>query len=456
MHIQLPLMLEMPEFPSTQEEEQQRPAPGALDVKEQLEQEIEDMVEGPAKEYLLYKKKVMESAALAFRQPEEQIKDFGHDFLPLPLMLHKAILWKEKEGKKQIFAQLPCPLSPGTTNSTYVVNTLNQTIQLLRDVPNLTCQMLTIVTDVYMLRCQHPYHPLCSVIACKSAGQCLLHGCEEPLKDALKLLTPGEANMDEHVGTAHSQARSSRKPNIDSMCGGCGDKNASQKQASEDTPDQQKAEKRAKKRADVVEAQGDASKESTEVTLKPQPAMNKDVEDTEKSSEKPIEKDTTVKTTVNLSDEDTDLLISDVCGEILGCRKKRSNTKERAKPKKKAKAASEPPKPTPGELSWIGDVQELDETAEDIAAKQDAEQDADVTTRESRGRPRTNSLPKIEEILPNCPGWQYLVLNFCKIIILNLNGLFVKRDVSKHDPKTGQLEHPSRPASDRVNIKRVK
>ncbi|MCO5596411.1 hypothetical protein L7F22_050473 [Adiantum nelumboides] len=190
----------------------------------------------------------------------------------------------------------------------------------------------------------------------------------------------GEANMDEHVGTekdlmegifgspvdgiAHSQAGSSRKPNIDSMCGGCGDKNASQKQAGEDTPDQQKAKKRAEKRADVVEAQGDASKESAEVPLKPEPAMNKDVEDAEKSSKKPIEKDTTIK----LSDEDADLLISNVYGEILGHRKKRSNTKEHATPKKKAKVASEPPEPTPGELSWIGDVQEPDETIEDIVA----------------------------------------------------------------------------------------
>ncbi|MCO5570648.1 hypothetical protein L7F22_024375 [Adiantum nelumboides] len=140
--------------------------------------------------------------------------------------------------------------------------------------------MNTVVTSVYMLRSQHLYHPPCFVIVCKSAGQCLFHGCEEPLKDALKLLAPGKANMDEHIGTkkdltegvfgslvdgiAHSQAGSSRKPNIDSMCGGCGDKNASQKQAGEDTPDQQKAEKRAEKRANVVEAQGDASKESTE------------------------------------------------------------------------------------------------------------------------------------------------------------------------------------------------
>ncbi|MCO5579639.1 hypothetical protein L7F22_033496 [Adiantum nelumboides] len=199
--------------------------------------------------------------------------------------------------------------------------------------------MQTVVTGVYMLRC----HPLCFVIAY-----------------ALKLLAPRKANMDEHVGTekdpmegifgspvdeiAHSQAGSSRKPNIDSMCGGCGDKNASQKQAGEDTPDQQKEKTRAEKRVDVVEVQADASKESAEVPLKPKPAMNKDVEDAEKSSEKPIEKDTIV----NLSDEDADLLILDVCGEILGRRKKRSNIEERATPKEKAKVASDPLEPTPG------------------------------------------------------------------------------------------------------------
>ncbi|MCO5606282.1 hypothetical protein L7F22_060469 [Adiantum nelumboides] len=96
LHIQLPLMPEMPKFSSTQEEEQQRPAPGALDVREQLKHKISDMPEGPTKEYLLYEKKVMELAAPAFLQPEEQVKDLGHDFLPLPLMRHEAILWKEK------------------------------------------------------------------------------------------------------------------------------------------------------------------------------------------------------------------------------------------------------------------------------------------------------------------------------------------------------------------------
>ncbi|MCO5578439.1 hypothetical protein L7F22_032281 [Adiantum nelumboides] len=114
------------------------------------------------------------------------------------------------------------------------------------------------------------------------------------------------------------------------------------------------------------------------------------------------------------------------------------------------------------ELSWIGDVQEPDETVEDIAAKQDveqdAEQDADVTPDKVKEDQEPAVCPKIEEISPNCLGSGYLVSNFCKIkklIILDLNGLFVKRDVSKHDPKTGQLEHPPRPASDRVNIKRV-
>ncbi|MCO5604734.1 hypothetical protein L7F22_058904 [Adiantum nelumboides] len=96
LHIQLPPMSEMPNFPSTQEEEQQRPVPGALDVREELKQEIEDMPEGLAKEYLFYEKKVMESMALAFLQLEEQVKDLGHDFLPLPMMHHEAILWKEK------------------------------------------------------------------------------------------------------------------------------------------------------------------------------------------------------------------------------------------------------------------------------------------------------------------------------------------------------------------------
>ncbi|MCO5578707.1 hypothetical protein L7F22_032552 [Adiantum nelumboides] len=158
--------------------------------------------------------------------------------------------------------------------------------------------------------------------------------------------------------------------------------------------------------------------------------MNKDVEDAEKSSEKPIERDTTV----NLSDEDADLLISDVCGETLG--RYLSTT----------------------ELSRIGEVQEPDETVEDIATKKDAKQDADVTLDKVEEDRESVVCPKIEEILPKCLGWGYLVSNFCKIkklIILDLNGLFVKQDVSKRDPKTRQLEHPPRPAFDRVNIKRV-
>ncbi|MCO5578167.1 hypothetical protein L7F22_032005 [Adiantum nelumboides] len=96
VHIQSPQLPEMPEFQSIEEEQQQRPAPGALDIREEIEQEIEDLQEGPAKEYLMYEKKVMQSVALAFLQPKEQVKDFGTDFLPLPLMRHEAILWKEK------------------------------------------------------------------------------------------------------------------------------------------------------------------------------------------------------------------------------------------------------------------------------------------------------------------------------------------------------------------------
>ncbi|MCO5584281.1 hypothetical protein L7F22_038205 [Adiantum nelumboides] len=94
--IQPPQLPEMPEFQGIEEEEQQRPARGALDIREDIEQEIEDLPEGPAKEYLMYEKKVMQSAALAFLQSEEQVKDFGTEFLPLPLMRHEAILWKEK------------------------------------------------------------------------------------------------------------------------------------------------------------------------------------------------------------------------------------------------------------------------------------------------------------------------------------------------------------------------
>ncbi|MCO5576265.1 hypothetical protein L7F22_030074 [Adiantum nelumboides] len=104
----------------------------------------------------------------------------------------------------------------------------------------------------------------------------------------------------------------------------------------------------------------------------------------------------------------------------------------------------------------IGDAKEPDEMVEDIAANQDAEQDVDVIPDKVEEDQEPTVFPKIEEILRNCPGWGYLVLNFCKIkklIILDLNGLFVKQDVSKRDPKAGQLEHPPRPAFKRVNEK---
>ncbi|MCO5575759.1 hypothetical protein L7F22_029563 [Adiantum nelumboides] len=98
LYVHLPPMLDMPDFQGTShhEEEQQGPVPGALDVRGNLEQNIEDMPEGPAKEFLLHEKRVMESATLAYLQLEEQAKGFGHDFLPLPLLKHEKILWKEE------------------------------------------------------------------------------------------------------------------------------------------------------------------------------------------------------------------------------------------------------------------------------------------------------------------------------------------------------------------------
>ncbi|MCO5578228.1 hypothetical protein L7F22_032066 [Adiantum nelumboides] len=160
----------------------------------------------------------MQSAALAFLQPEEQVKDFGTDFLPLPLMRHETILWKEKmrpavqrnedggyggitltteeaktliedhprwrrkwlnerprdltnfhntpqslqidptyspvprrqtwaefqkwRGKNKALLNYPVLSAQEPPTVNYVVNTLNTTIQLLREVPDIACQML--------------------------------------------------------------------------------------------------------------------------------------------------------------------------------------------------------------------------------------------------------------------------------------------------------------------------
>ncbi|MCO5562084.1 hypothetical protein L7F22_015710 [Adiantum nelumboides] len=62
------------------------------------------------------------------------------------------------------------------------------------------------------------------------------------------------------------------------------------------------------------------------------------------------------------------------------------------------------------QLSWIGDVQEPNETVEDIAAKQDA----DVTPDKVEEDQESAVCPEIEEILPNCPTWGYLVSNFAR------------------------------------------
>ncbi|MCO5560967.1 hypothetical protein L7F22_014587 [Adiantum nelumboides] len=85
VHVQLPPMPYLPDLPGTSHhyKEHQGPAPGALDVRGDLEQEIEDMPKGPAKEFLLHKKKVTESAALAFLLLEEQCHEqhrvWSHD-----------------------------------------------------------------------------------------------------------------------------------------------------------------------------------------------------------------------------------------------------------------------------------------------------------------------------------------------------------------------------------------
>ncbi|MCO5600151.1 hypothetical protein L7F22_054259 [Adiantum nelumboides] len=94
----LPLMPEVPDLLGTphQEEEEQGPTPGALDVRAELTQSIEDMPKGPAKDFMLYEIKVMSSTILAFLQPDEHVNDVGHEFLPLRLMKHEANLWKQK------------------------------------------------------------------------------------------------------------------------------------------------------------------------------------------------------------------------------------------------------------------------------------------------------------------------------------------------------------------------
>ncbi|MCO5578062.1 hypothetical protein L7F22_031900 [Adiantum nelumboides] len=75
LHVHLPHMPDMLDMlgSSQHEEEGQGIAPKTLDVKDDITQTIEDMPEGPAKEFLLHEKRVMELAALAYLQPEEQV-----------------------------------------------------------------------------------------------------------------------------------------------------------------------------------------------------------------------------------------------------------------------------------------------------------------------------------------------------------------------------------------------
>ncbi|MCO5571440.1 hypothetical protein L7F22_025180 [Adiantum nelumboides] len=255
--IQPPQLPEMPEFQGIEEEEQQRPGPRALDIREEIEQEIEDLPEGPAKEYLMYKKKVMQSAALAFLQPEEQIKDFGNDFLPLPLMRHEAILWKEKmrptvprnedggyegipltteeaktliedhfrwrrkwlserprdltnfhntpqslqidptycpvprrrtwaefqkwKGKNKALLNYPILSAQEPPTANYVVNTLNTTIQLLREVPDIACQMLVKIARMIVTCIQDFWFETVELVSFIVQDRLLLFGSDSGL-----------------------------------------------------------------------------------------------------------------------------------------------------------------------------------------------------------------------------------------------------------------------------------
>lgn len=101
-------------------------------------------------------------------------------------------------------------------------------------------------------------------------------------------------------------------------------------------------------------------------------------------------------------------------------------------------------------LDWTGHVQEEDENFADIPAK--------LTPDEVQEDQEQGVCPEIEEILPDSPGWKYLVPNFCKIkklIILDLNGLFVHRHVCKRNTKTGEIKNPPPPASNRVKLIRA-
>ncbi|MCO5590399.1 hypothetical protein L7F22_044369 [Adiantum nelumboides] len=70
LHIQLPHMPDMPDLPGTSqhEEEQQGPAPGALDVRRDIEQSIEDMPQGPAKDFLLHENDGISDTGLSLPQ----------------------------------------------------------------------------------------------------------------------------------------------------------------------------------------------------------------------------------------------------------------------------------------------------------------------------------------------------------------------------------------------------
>ncbi|MCO5584542.1 hypothetical protein L7F22_038470 [Adiantum nelumboides] len=91
-------MPDMPDQPgmSHHEEGAQEPALGALDIRQQIKQIMEEMLEGLAKEFMQHEHKVLQSTALAFLESNKQDESIGHDMLSLPLLKHETILWRQR------------------------------------------------------------------------------------------------------------------------------------------------------------------------------------------------------------------------------------------------------------------------------------------------------------------------------------------------------------------------
>ncbi|MCO5595517.1 hypothetical protein L7F22_049562 [Adiantum nelumboides] len=95
--IQPPQLPEMLEFQGTEEEEQQRPARGALDIREEIEQEIEDLPEGPAKEYREESYAIGGPGILTARRAESQSLSTVVMAFPHILLLTVVTCWAQLE-----------------------------------------------------------------------------------------------------------------------------------------------------------------------------------------------------------------------------------------------------------------------------------------------------------------------------------------------------------------------